>query len=118
MSAMGNGQQPMPVTNLGFKIKKRNQKSLYSLFLYIHVYTQVYNYMHTYTIHSVTSIHAHQSVIQSMDKIEVACSMYSTTIWLKCYSKLLLKGSSLQQHMQKIHGFVQLALLVVEAQEP
>jgi hypothetical protein len=53
-----------------------------------------------------------------MDKIEVACSMYSTTIWLKCYSKLSLKGSSLQQHMQKIHGFVQLALLVVEAQEP
>jgi hypothetical protein len=73
--------------------------------------------MLSYTIHLFTSIHAHQSVIQLMDRIEVACTMYSTTIWLHCYSKLLLKGSSLQ-YMQKIHGFVQLALLVVEAQEP
>jgi hypothetical protein len=36
MSAIGNGQQSMSVTNLKLKIKKMNHKTLYALYLYIH----------------------------------------------------------------------------------
>jgi hypothetical protein len=48
MSTMGNGQQPMPVTNLGFKIKKKEIRNHYILYFYTYMYT------HKYTI---TCIH-------------------------------------------------------------
>jgi hypothetical protein len=49
MSAIGNGQQSMPVTNLDFKIKKKEIRNYYILYFYTYVYK------HKYTI---TYIHA------------------------------------------------------------
>jgi flagellar biosynthesis protein FliR len=69
----------MLVTNLDFKIKKKKPEILiFFIFIHtcIHTSIQLHTYILSYIIHSFTSIHAHQSVIQSMDRIEVACSSY------------------------------------------
>jgi hypothetical protein len=58
MSAIGNGQQSMPITNLELKIKK-NHKTLYALYLYIHVYKYTITYMLSYTKYTLLHPYIH-----------------------------------------------------------
>jgi hypothetical protein len=85
MSTIGNGQQSMLVTNLDFKIKKRNQKFLYSLFLYIHVYQQVYNYIHAQLHNTLSYIHTCSPICNSINGHNRSFLFYvlATTIWMQ-----------------------------------
>jgi hypothetical protein len=78
MSAIGNGQQSIPVTNLDFKIKKKEIRNHYILYFYTYMYTHKYTitYVHAQLHNTLIYIHTYSPICNSINGQNRSCLYY------------------------------------------